>query len=135
WHPQQVAAVLAQQLAVLLLLPRVPAEILVRSELSRVDEDRRRDFVRPALRFVDERHMPGVKRPHGRDQSERSNPQPGTGACQFFTGTNSLHPSPRSVNLRVGGALGALWEKIKPWHSRISSSSPMKRAVQANRRR
>src|SRR5437763_8410893 len=105
---------LGQQPAVLLLLPRIAREILVRPELRRIDEERRDDLVGAAPRLLDQRHVPRVERTHGWHQREPCTAQFGTGACQFFTGTNDLHPSPRSVNLRVGGALGAPWEKIKP---------------------
>ncbi len=105
---------LTQQPAVLFLLSRIAAEVLIGAELHRVDEDGRCNCVRARLSLLDQRDVTGVQRAHGRHQRQRSAAQIGTGACQFFTGTNRLHPSPRSVNLRVGGALEALWEKIKP---------------------
>ena len=55
-------------------------------------------------------------------------------ARQFFTVTNDLHGSRASDNLAWGGVSMPPGEKIKHERSRISSSSPTKRAAPASRR-
>ena len=96
-------------------LSRIAAEVLIGAELHRVDEDGRCNCVRARLSLLDQRDVTGVQRAHWSAPAPAfRRPDRNARACQFFTGTNRLHPVPRSVNLRVGGALEALWEKIKP---------------------
>ncbi|MEY9286259.1 hypothetical protein ABIA03_007451 [Bradyrhizobium yuanmingense] len=50
---------------------RIGAEILGRSELGRVDEDRHHDAAGAPLGEANQRHMPVMEGPHGRDQCDR----------------------------------------------------------------
>ncbi|MEY9254742.1 hypothetical protein ABH990_005740 [Bradyrhizobium ottawaense] len=50
---------------------RIGAEILGGGELGRVDEDRDHDAAGAPLGEADERHMPVMEGPHGRDQRDR----------------------------------------------------------------
>ena len=69
---------------------RIGTEILRRRELRGVDEDRNDDFLRPAFRESHQRHMPVVKRSHGRHQrgGGLSGAQGLDGAPQGWNGTD-----------------------------------------------
>ena len=59
---------LAEQPRILLLAARIAAEVLVGTELGRIDEDRRGHVVGAPPGFVDQRQMTRVQRPHGRNE-------------------------------------------------------------------
>ncbi len=69
-QPQQVATRLLQHLGVLLLLPRVAVEVLVRPELQRIDENGGDNPIRAAPRFLDQGDVPGMQRAHGRNERQ-----------------------------------------------------------------
>ncbi len=69
-HPQQVAAGGRQHFRVLFLLPGIAREVLVRSELQRIDEDGRGDTVGGVPRLFDQPHMARVKGSHRRHERE-----------------------------------------------------------------
>jgi hypothetical protein len=66
----QVAALRRQQAGVGVLLPGVGVEVLGRSELLRVDEDRADHPLGLRLGQPDQRQVAFVQRPHGRHQGD-----------------------------------------------------------------
>ena len=134
-NPQEVAAVLTQQPAVLFLLSRIAAEVLIGAELHRVDEDGRCDCVRARLSFArSARCDRRAARPSSAPAPAFRRPDR-NGRVPILHWNEPFAPESRA---QLISAWGALFERCgkrsSHEHSRISSSSPTKRAGPASRR-
>ncbi len=69
-RPDQIGAEGAQLLDILGLVARIAGEVLVRTELGRVDEDADHDTLAGVESALDQRQMPAVQGAHGRHQSD-----------------------------------------------------------------
>ena len=84
-HPQIVAARFLQLGGIFRLLPGIARQVARVVELQRIDEDRRDRPVRPGLRRLDQRQVPGMQRAHGRNQRD------------YFTGCPRRRQSRRQI--------------------------------------
>lgn len=95
WRPDQIAAYQSQLGEILRLIPRVAAEVLVRSKLRRIDEDRDHAALGPAMSEPNQLQMAFVQGAHGGHKGHRfarsapaGNLQP-----QLAHGTDNFNPS------------------------------------------